>query len=245
MKKIQFLLLPALLMACNLFAQKFTPTVVSSGGGVLTATGINWSFTIGEPAYRTLSASGLSLSQGFQQNNNKGGDILPIEIISFTATLFNGEITVKWQATEVNAKAYQIEGSENGTDFVAIATVAATGAKAYLYTLPETNKYRIFRLKLVDSDGSFAYSKTVKVGDNTLKYALQIFPNPVKTILQIRGNNIIEYSVIDAIGKTKLFKQCNASSSIAVPVSDFQNGVYFIRVKDSFGALKTTIFTKE
>ncbi len=48
-------------------AQSIDRKVIASGGGVVSTPAVQLSFTIGETAIQYLSASGMSLCQGFQQ----------------------------------------------------------------------------------------------------------------------------------------------------------------------------------
>ncbi len=56
------------------FAQQLTPTVIGSAGETLTGNNLLLDFSIGEIATETLTATGLSLTQGFIQgpDNNTG-----------------------------------------------------------------------------------------------------------------------------------------------------------------------------
>jgi hypothetical protein len=57
------------------FAQKLTPTVVSSGGKFHSAGGYTLSATVGEIAVTTLKSATLTLTQGFQQPYDIGTSI--------------------------------------------------------------------------------------------------------------------------------------------------------------------------
>ena len=51
-------------------AQQVTPAVICSGGETLTASSLSLDFTIGEITTESLSATGLLLTQGFNQGSN-------------------------------------------------------------------------------------------------------------------------------------------------------------------------------
>ena len=57
-------------------AQALTPQVIASSGTTYAVSGVNLSFTIGEPLTNTLGAGATSLSQGFHQQTF---DIVAIE----------------------------------------------------------------------------------------------------------------------------------------------------------------------
>ncbi len=57
------------LIICNsLFAQKFTPITISSGGDLLSNADVKMTFTIGEPVSGNISNNSAKFTQGFQQN---------------------------------------------------------------------------------------------------------------------------------------------------------------------------------
>lgn len=74
MKKIFYIAMAVLITS---FAQAQTKDrqVVASGGAFVTTPTVQVSFTVGQTAIQYLSASGASLSQGFQQANNAGSSI--------------------------------------------------------------------------------------------------------------------------------------------------------------------------
>jgi len=65
----------AALSSNNLFGQKLTPTVISSGGDFHAAGGYTLSSTIGEIAVTTLKSGSYTLTQGFQQPYDIGTGI--------------------------------------------------------------------------------------------------------------------------------------------------------------------------
>ncbi len=75
MKKMMFFFF-MLFIYGQVFAQKLIPDIISSGGGLLTNTGIKMSYTIGEPVTSLISNSTSILSQGFQQNWENGTSFL-------------------------------------------------------------------------------------------------------------------------------------------------------------------------
>ncbi|MGN6400801.1 MAG: T9SS type A sorting domain-containing protein [Flavisolibacter sp.] len=115
------------------------------------------------------------------------GGILPVKLSAFTAKPQGTKVLLQWTAaTEINTSHYEIERSATGTDFTSIGQVAAgVPASEYSFTdqlpLPGVNLYR---LRMVDNDGSFSYSaiKAVTIAATT---AQALYPNPATTAITI------------------------------------------------------------
>src|SRR5690606_34593965 len=59
--------------------------------------------------------------------------ILPVKVSSFTARLINNRTQLKWNVgTEDNVNRYEVERSQDGVDFMEVATVNASGSSSYM-----------------------------------------------------------------------------------------------------------------
>ncbi len=71
------------------------------------------------------------------------------------------------------------------------------------------------------------------VSNFDIKKKLTIFPNPVSTVLNIenKSNEVISNIAIYSINGT-LVKEIKSSETMqAIPVADFQNGIYFVKIE--------------
>ena len=89
-------------------------------------------------------------------------------LINFQATSRNGNVVITWQASsEVNLKHYVIERNTVKGSFVEIATVNPKADHNYEYIDQSAYKtsdvFYIYRLKIVDNDGSVSYSGEFRV----------------------------------------------------------------------------------
>ena len=87
-------------------------------------------------------------------------DIVPVELISFSASINNGVVELNWiTSTETNNKGFEIERSKNGS-YETIGFVdghgTTTETQAYYFTDKNvvTGNYK-YRLKQIDFDGTF------------------------------------------------------------------------------------------
>ncbi|MHC1738629.1 MAG: S8 family serine peptidase [Ignavibacteriaceae bacterium] len=123
---------------------------------------------------------------------------IPVEMTSFTAEASNGFVSLKWEtATETNNQGFRIERRRSGTESWSDAGFVeghGSTAQAQSYTFVDKNssvgKFE-YRLKQVDFNGTFEYSKVVEVevGLPTAYVLDQNYPNP------FNPNTTINYSI--------------------------------------------------
>ncbi len=115
---------------------------------------------------------------------------LPVRLVSVSASAAETTVTLQWEiADPVGFSHFEIERSTNGKQFDALGRVDFTeGNESYTLTdaHPHTNAagQAYYRLKMVDTDGSYAYSKIVSAqldGDR----AAYVYPNPVSDYFRI------------------------------------------------------------
>jgi trimeric autotransporter adhesin len=165
---------------------------------------------------------------------------LPVELSSFNGYALEQDAVLLWKtASEINSKAFEVERMFNGEKFAKIGSIKAAGnsntPQSYAFQDREvfanqTTAY--YRLKIVDLDGSFEYSKIVKVGIEKDAVTITAAPNPFKnqfTVSNLQPNQSIE--VLDAQGKV-VFEQTNGkevAQKINLP-ANLGQGLYIVRV---------------
>ncbi len=75
---------------------------------------------------------------------------------------------------------------------------------------------------------------------NDLENAVVIFPNPVTNILTIKTSSSDKILIINAIGKIM-----KTNCATKEDVSSYQSGIYFCRIQDAKGRVKTVKFVKQ
>jgi hypothetical protein len=109
--------------------------------------------------------------------------LLPVKLSSFGARVSNCATSLNWTSEiESGFKNYEVEYSSSGANFKTIAVVPAgniTGApQKYSYTDPTPRQGNVYyRLKMVDTDGKFDYSKIVVMKINCNESQLTVYPN--------------------------------------------------------------------
>jgi hypothetical protein len=161
--------------------------------------------------------------------------VLPVKIVSFSAAKSANHSKLTWSVSEeVNAKQYEVERSLNGRDYQRIGMVNAVGNISSLATYqffdnqnaPGTNYYR---LKLVDNDGKYEYSRTVKLSFDQL-YTVNVAPNPTTGLFSVSISGVdkpVQMQIVDLNGKVLRTQFVTGQSFVH---ADFlSRGMYLLR----------------
>ena len=179
------------------------------------------------------------------------GDILPVELTNFYAQVSDNSITLFWQtATEVNNYGFQIQRSVisdqlSEKEWVDIGFAEGHGnsnsLKEYSFIdISPLNGAVEYRLKQMDTDGSYEHSKTITVelGIPTLYSLKQNYPNPFNptTIIayQIPKEGLVSLKVYDVLGRevSILVNENKDAGKYAVEFNSIRltSGTYFYRL---------------
>jgi len=186
-----------------------------------------------------------------------GDIILPVTLTSFTVNAQGSINTVKWTAeAEVNSKYYTLERSANGKDFKPINQQEAknlSGQQNYFFA---DDKYatgnNFYRLKMTDIDGSFSYSKIIKIFNGSgADERLLIMPNPVVKVFTLGAsfpeNGPVTINITDVTGR--LIRQISDNVSKGYSTMEIYQaekltaGTYFIEVRQK-DYIRSTKFVK-
>ncbi len=179
-------------------------TVWVDAGGTGTASGMG--FITSDP-FTTFSIITLGNAHG-------GTNPLPIELKSFQALSVAEGVLLRWvTSSELNNHYFSLERSRNGIDFSELVRMDGAGTTdmethySYLDNNPLTGR-TYYRLKQVDFDNAYSYSKIVAVESRTEQsFSYKLYPNPVKEEtfrVELNGygpENFVHISIADQRGK--------------------------------------------
>jgi hypothetical protein len=184
----------------------------------------------------------------FTLANNVGGtNPLPVELSSFTASNNGRNVQLNWSTkTEKNSDRFEIQRSLAGSMNWAVvgsvkAAVLSNSTKNYSYsdTKLQSGKYQ-YRLKMVDNNGSFAYS-SVEAAEVAVPKDFSVsqnYPNPfnpsTKIDYQVPMDAKVVMEVYNIAGQ-KVIELVNQQMSAGYYTVDFgasklSSGVYIYRV---------------
>lgn len=162
---------------------------------------------------------------------------LPLQLMHFSGTKTAAGNLLQWtSAQEENFSHFEVQRSANGVTFTAVAIVAGKGntVQQQQYVFTDSNplgKMQLYRLKMIDKDGSFSYSKVIQVAANeTTGTAIKLLANPVQhvlTITQLQPNR--QLIIFDASGRIMHQQKTNVTH-LTIPVAHWKSGMYFIKV---------------
>ncbi len=170
---------------------------------------------------------------------------LPLDLISYTGKKENNATVLEWETANMkNVSGFEIEKSTDAKSFAKIGFVSASEKTTYTYTdntLSDRNNF--YRLRMVDMDGQFTYSKTIMVL-NTDKTEITLYPNPVKDELNILSSGEMDhYYIYDMYGK-EILSGTSISNYSPISCRTINKGIYFIKVETQ-DEVKTMKFIKE
>jgi photosystem II stability/assembly factor-like uncharacterized protein len=172
--------------------------------------------------------------------------VVPVELTSFIASAEKNNILLNWStATEVNNHGFEIQREKDNSGWSTIGFKEGQGTssepEAYSYTdrdLP-SGKY-LYRLKQVDFDGSYKYSKTVIIETKPLDFSLaQNYPNPFNPVTtikyQIPQKSLVTLKVYNVLGKevSTLVNEVKPEGVYHVEFNgiDLPSGIYFCKIQ--------------
>ncbi len=160
-------------------------------------------------------------------------NVLPIELISFTAKGDKVANVLSWQTiSEVNTSHFDVERSDDGKNFEKIGKILAYGNSNNLKNYYFTDAQPLFgvnyyRLHAVDLDGTSTISKIISIFSTENK-DLQVFPNPAKDKITISGTHQSDFIIFDFLGREILRGELTNKTDL--DISSFQIGYYFLNV---------------
>jgi hypothetical protein len=225
----------------------------------VSATGIgNVSASITNAAAFTISGGTITTSITSAALSS-GNVTLPLQLLSFTAQTKEQSVIVNWtSAREENFSGYELERSVDGTQWNKLAFVPGNAnitSTTKQYTFTDNNTvagHSYYRLKMVDIDGSFTYSKLLSVKISNETKSVQSYPNPfsqsASIAFQLPVRSFTTLKVYNAMGvevSTLMNKQLEAGNyTVAFDGASLPAGLYMYTLKYGKEVLSGTMLKK-
>jgi hypothetical protein len=196
--------------------------------------------TTGNTAAGTINTSGnvTSFSPFTLASSQRSSNPLPIELTEFNAIKSGDIVLLDWKTVvEKDCDHFEIERSENAQDWEFVTSKKAVGANSdyTMYDAADSAPFKgigYYRLKSIDRDGTFEFSKIVAVNDQD-GFNFEMYPNPAEGPCLLQGAGISNASVklTDALGQViGVIKHVEGENKISLDVSTLREGVYFLEV---------------
>ncbi len=167
---------------------------------------------------------------------------LPVTLSRFTASRDEQGAKLDWAVSEVSDFAYfEVERLNGGRIGVPLGRVESRGVGAYTWTdnAPKEG-VNYYRLKMVDVDGSYDYSRIVSLEIIRGQAVAFVYPNPVEREIRISTDELssedLEVFIYNMNGNQVLYEKMTISGNsetLNIPVPGLAEGVYQLRIRDS------------
>ncbi|MBX7243652.1 MAG: cadherin-like domain-containing protein, partial [Bacteroidia bacterium] len=174
--------------------------------------------------------------------------LFPVELLSFNAELSGVDGVLNWVTNqEINSDYFTVERSlDRGVSFESIGNVNAAGHSTtetgYDFVdagvaMNKVNKI-FYRLKMVDTDGTFNYSNIAELKvASTADALLNVFPNPARDLFTFEyqftdGNNakVVIFNPLGQVMESRMVEKPTSNAQIQFNGSEWARGVYFIHL---------------
>ncbi len=172
------------------------------------------------------------------------GSPLPLNLLSFTGSSEEQKHILRWNtARESNTGYFQLEQGRDARSFAKIGIVPAEGSGNnsyyFVHEMAGAASY-YYRLKMVDQDGSYAYSRIIKVLADSDSPVYR-YPNPVSQTLTV---NVLEDAgqvrIMTREGKV-LGQQMVTGGSAKLDLRNYSPGVYILQYNFEGGVINKKV----
>jgi hypothetical protein len=198
----------------------------------------------------TIALENIANIKTFTFSDTPQGQPIPVELSSFNAVQIGSSVLLNWRTeTEMNNYGFEIERANelNGTPlkWSSIGFVEGQGSstrpKEYSFNDRPTG-YNIYhyRLRQIDLDGKYEYSKVVSIEINSLdNYSLnQNYPNPfnpaTKISYNIASDGFVIMKIYDVLGNevSSLINDHQKAGNYITTFdgSKYASGIYILRL---------------
>lgn len=170
---------------------------------------------------------------------------LPVTLVDFKVGKSENSSSLSWKTTsEHNSDYFDIERATDAVNFSAIGNVKSSQnsvqQKSYGFSdNAPAQGLNYYRLKMVDLDGTFAYSRILSVefgGSNSVI----LYPNPVGNKLTVKFDKKEKASIrIMNLSGQVLKKKAVSGNSSDWDVSDLADGTYLIEISHENGMVES------
>ncbi|MBS1974222.1 MAG: FG-GAP repeat protein, partial [Bacteroidetes bacterium] len=183
-------------------------------------------------------------SQTYLLGNSPG--VLPLDLISFTATPVNQDIVLNWKASgENDLNEYVIEHSDDKIKFDSIGYVTSNGTMlpssyAFTHYHPSAGTH-YYRLKEVDKNGRATFSSVVFATIAGSGVEFNIYPNPATDHITIVHKGVASSMVriVNSSGAVVgQYQLNNNNDQTTISLIGYAKGSYFVQLVNSLFAPK-------
>jgi len=194
-----------------------------------------------------LSSLAYEFDLGAGNTSEFGGILItaitPVNLTSFKGRLADGKVYLNWTTSEENNNShFEVERSGNGSSFEKVGEVNGKGGLNNDYAFTDNGplaKVNYYRLKQVDIDGKYTYTRTIVLRNDLGTVKGTVAPNPfvsnVNVSYKLDRDEKVHIRIFDQYGRLVKYYQVQGNRGTNTHnLSDLSNlpaGNYTIEVK--------------
>ncbi len=171
--------------------------------------------------------------------------------LHLAVSLSNNSGQITWDASkELKVRRYEVQKSADGENFNYVTAVPAMNQS---YSINDNNllgNASYYRIKIVDCEGNYFYSKTVMLDAQSSAEQVRMLPTQIGQTVFVwmpSNTNISKAVISDAAGRTLLNNAgvSNTSNIAAIETANIPAGVYHINLQTNKGETIKLKFNKQ
>ncbi|SDD83254.1 Por secretion system C-terminal sorting domain-containing protein [Dyadobacter soli] len=171
---------------------------------------------------------------------------LPVTLARFGARKLENQAELSWTTTEeTNSSHFEIQRSADGRNWVTLQNIPAANESHVVKPYNASDKaplagLNLYRLKMVDNDGTFAFSKIEALTFDGVQNAL-FYPNPATDRLQLSNallKNTASLKLLDQTGKS-VFETSRPTAIIQT--GHISAGLYILQITRKDGTVTSSL----
>lgn len=192
------------------------------------------------------TTAGFNVTQFSPWTLSSSSNPLPVTLISFNGVKDENSALLTWATSEeTNSDRFDIQHSTDGKNWHIAGTLASNGES----TVKRTYSFRhgepaegqnFYRLKMVDKDETFAYSRIVSL-DFGSEVVTTLYPNPVSDHMKINTthwNQVKQVRIYDMLGRT-IYDSGNKPTAL-VSLRNVAAGMYVVEISRLNGKVENS-----
>ena len=169
---------------------------------------------------------------------------LPVTLIDFSGAKVENTIALRWNtAEETHSDRFDVQRSADGKNWATIGTQKSQGESYSVVNYTFVDKKpasgdNFYRLKMIDTDKTFAYSKIIKVGYDVPALNSESYPNPVSDVLNLRSTDWSQVKAVEMHSLTGLsVYKSGKNVSKTIDVKSLPVGMYILTITHKNGEI--------
>ncbi len=190
------------------------------------------------------------LATGFFVDNLKvvktNLSLLPVQWLEFNAQRSGDASVISWKAEADNKfLQYQLQRSADGITFQTVAVLSQYAGTSYIDETPFRG-INYYRVKAVDVNGVYSFSKTAAVNFPVTATAISYYPNPVRDLVNVvvpqSAAETLSFQVSSLTGQvlyTEKKQMTEGSNRVQINLAGLSNGMYVLKIMDKENLVKS------